>query len=98
RRHTRSKRDWSSDVCSSDLTRDIIIEALVQTTSATADINLTADSDHDQVGGVWIQSTGKLDSGENVTVSGSNLFNPGAPNLLTRSEERRVGKECTSQR
>src|SRR5437868_14553135 len=22
RRHTRSKRDWSSDVCSSDLTRD----------------------------------------------------------------------------
>src|SRR5699024_11929319 len=24
RRHTRSKRDWSSDVCSSDLTRNLI--------------------------------------------------------------------------
>src|SRR5699024_12026700 len=25
RRHTRSKRDWSSDVCSSDLIQDIVI-------------------------------------------------------------------------
>src|SRR5699024_11941905 len=24
RRHTRSKRDWSSDVCSSDLTKDLL--------------------------------------------------------------------------
>src|SRR5699024_11885155 len=26
RRHTRSKRDWSSDVCSSDLSRDLSID------------------------------------------------------------------------
>src|SRR5699024_12302912 len=25
RRHTRSKRDWSSDVCSSDLARDVAV-------------------------------------------------------------------------
>src|SRR5207344_274027 len=66
-------------------TRDIIVAALVQTTAATADINLTADSDHDHVGGVWIQSTGKVDSAANVTISGSNLYNPGAPNLTFTS-------------
>src|SRR5699024_11302316 len=27
RRHTRSKRDWSSDVCSSDLENDQLLEA-----------------------------------------------------------------------
>src|SRR5699024_12788644 len=31
RRHTRSKRDWSSDVCSSDLTRFVILSALCPT-------------------------------------------------------------------
>src|SRR5699024_587563 len=32
RRHTRSKRDWSSDVCSSDLTRDeVTSNARIQT-------------------------------------------------------------------
>jgi hypothetical protein len=61
--------------------RDIIIQALVQTTSATADVNLTADTDNDGVGGVWITSTGQLDSGRNVSVSGSDLFNPGQPNI-----------------
>src|SRR5699024_11793468 len=29
RRHTRSKRDWSSDVCSSDLTQQFIIIILL---------------------------------------------------------------------
>src|SRR5207249_9216169 len=28
RRHTRSKRDWSSDVCSSDLTGALVVEDL----------------------------------------------------------------------
>src|SRR5207249_7587018 len=39
RRHTRSKRDWSSDVCSSDLalskTRSVKSEALYLTTPAS---------------------------------------------------------------
>src|SRR5699024_1664304 len=29
RRHTRSKRDWSSDVCSSDLTKKLIALAII---------------------------------------------------------------------
>src|SRR5699024_11255235 len=31
RRHTRSKRDWSSDVCSSDLSLDVLISKHKQT-------------------------------------------------------------------
>src|SRR5207249_9553402 len=60
RRHTRSKRDWSSDVCSSDLISN--------------------------------------DSGLNLTFDPSGVLNPNfgyATN--TRSEERRVGKECRSR-
>src|SRR6266496_4526026 len=57
RRHTRSLRDWSSDVCSSD-----------------------------------------LDAGEEM--DGSFFTNHNAPDVpwpASRSEERRVGKECRSR-
>src|SRR5699024_11868832 len=33
RRHTRSKRDWSSDVCSSDLTRDKFLNVQINAKS-----------------------------------------------------------------
>src|SRR5690606_40799505 len=74
RRHTRFSRDWSSDVCSSDLTYDL----------------------------VCIQRRAALDANQIVR-----LCHSGAP-LMTvsrvrfkcftrsRSEERRVGKECRS--
>src|SRR6266704_5986878 len=58
RRHTRSKRDWSSDVCSSDLPRS----------AATADF-----------------------ARNRPTTSGL------AMRVRSRSEERRVGKECRSR-
>src|SRR5699024_11455029 len=38
RRHTRSKRDWSSDVCSSDLVRDIGPEMLDDDFDFLADV------------------------------------------------------------
>src|SRR5207249_5161503 len=65
RRHTRSKRDWSSDVCSSDLTL-----ASLQRTSRppwSASSLLT-----------WPRGSGHFTA-------------------CTRSEERRVGKECRSR-
>src|SRR5699024_12213262 len=38
RRHTRSKRDWSSDVCSSDLTTDTKIISVLSNVSTTPSV------------------------------------------------------------
>src|SRR6266496_6334120 len=64
RRHTRSLRDWSSDVCSSDLAANGRIDA------AARDIAPTRGPEH------AIRRRGATS---------------------TRSEERRVGKECRSR-
>src|SRR5207247_5430254 len=65
RRHTRSTRDWSSDVCSSDL-------------------HSLSHRGHWELGlagwFVWKRVKESYDSGRDAR--------------LTRSEERRVGKEC----
>src|SRR5690606_39800437 len=81
RRHTRFSRDWSSDVCSSDL-MDPRVENLIGSLRDTGfiirepnrsgSLTFTAQ-DPDGIGSVKI---------------------PGAE--MTRSEERRVGKECRS--
>src|SRR5690349_22701660 len=67
RRHTRSLRDWSSDVCSSDLS----LTATVSTTHKVAYAVL-----------LRYQSAA---NGADAAASGH-----------SRSEERRVGKECRS--
>src|SRR5437868_14491447 len=64
RRHTRSKRDWSSDVCSSDL----------------GGIRVERGSGSDRP---LQEAERSLEAGELVAL---------------RSEERRVGKECTTRR
>src|SRR5699024_11230958 len=74
RRHTRSKRDWSSDVCSSDLhftPRDIV----------RLTTGLVFSKDDDVLNGDGIIRT---------------IYDPtaGTGGFLSRSEERRVGKEC----
>src|SRR5699024_11355342 len=71
RRHTRSKRDWSSDVCSSDLTSHLNSVVSLPICSIEASIS----------------SIGELET-------------PDGPRLSfckSRSEERRVGKECRSR-
>src|SRR5206468_4612874 len=73
RRHTRSDRDWSSDVCSSDLSRSRDLAA----TFPSGPIN---------------------DSSPESGFSAANRTRNGAPfQGVTRSEERRVGKECRSR-
>src|SRR5437868_10035955 len=62
RRHTRSKRDWSSDVCSSDLFLSELLEAVKQRGVVGGDHAALVDAE-----------------------------------ILGRSEERRVGKECRSR-
>src|SRR2546422_5380109 len=72
RRHTRCSRDWSSDVCSSDLpTRVQLIDSLIDPGSTRP---------------VFKARRWPLDSGRVAT-----WWHP------TRSEERRVGKECRSR-
>src|SRR5207249_9202482 len=94
-RHTRSKRDWSSDVCSSDLQERArekqrlceIIKMLIglrkawQTWKAHDDtVPYRADAS--------VDAPGSLFHHETLEVYGAAL------ELMARSEERRVGKEC----
>src|SRR5436309_6605794 len=90
RRHTRFSRDWSSDVCSSDLPpgQYIAIE-----TPVSQDQTVTQCSD--QPGGTT--STFNLNNvsvtnSANVTITWWENFT--SPGTFSRSEERRVGKEC----
>src|SRR5690606_39759742 len=76
RRHTRFSRDWSSDVCSSDLDYVLMEKALEEgkeiiglETSASQIEALSSPSD--SAGVLYLEKT--------------------------RSEERRVGKECRSR-
>src|SRR2546421_8291724 len=85
RRHTRSDRDWSSDVCSSDL-----IGRLIEATDEEAILR------NDLFDRRPVRHWG---SGR-VTLLGD-AAHPPTPNLgqgaCQRSEERRVGKECRSR-
>src|SRR5690606_39731359 len=83
RRHTRFSRDWSSDVCSSDLFGDDVLEGRpVSATSTHEDANDPAvvTSGTFAVRDPW--RSGRLPDGSVDEA---------------RSEERRVGKECRSR-
>src|SRR5699024_12023367 len=92
RRHTRSKRDWSSDVCSSDLFFLLRLElqaafagALGQLSHAAME-NIAAAVKHDLFNALGL---GALSHGH-ADLAGSFL-------VAGRSEERRVGRECSSR-
>src|SRR5438445_8698247 len=77
RRHTRYWRDWSSDVCSSDLTSTVSPNGWTTTQAYDANNQLT------QV----------------ITPDGGTVnLTYDADGRKLRSEERRVGKECRSER
>src|SRR5439155_2533593 len=91
RRHTRWPRDWSSDVCSSDL----------------CDINGSSSSPIITADGRWlIFQSAASDLVPNDTNNAADIFirdlwagptslvSVGQTNASARSEERRVGKEC----
>src|SRR5699024_12220100 len=81
RRHTRSKRDWSSDVCSSDLERgggDLCRGCVHATGPVDGAANVLIVYPH-------------ID--DPVTQEGI----PTPIDSAGRSEERRVGKECRSR-
>src|SRR2546429_4332318 len=83
RRHTRCSRDWSSDVCSSDL---------VGRHSGGANPNDRAFFDPKAGEIVWSNRDGMKDY-EMEELAARHLVGE----LVERSEERRVGKECRSR-
>src|SRR5690606_39866938 len=82
RRHTRFSRDWSSDVCSSDLTVSFLSSQRSQNPRARYDLQETSASSRDCVPRCRLFGR-ELLAGVQVPHEG-------------RSEERRVGKESTS--
>ena len=79
-----SDLDIDADITSSgtinfSAPRDILIGAKLETTATDADIILTADSEMNGVGGVRIETAGLLDSEDDVTLTGSDLFITGGP-------------------
>src|SRR5687768_17799369 len=84
RRHTRCSRDWSSDVCSSDLLH------------AESSSESPSDRSVERLGENLVVLGYVGEEGLRVTldVLGKGLL--ALPEFQPRSEERRVGKECRS--
>src|SRR2546428_3823809 len=89
RRHTISDRDWSSDVCSSDL-EIVRLHAFRRHVLGRKHQNVgqfPALRVHDEI----------LDGPQDLTVVRHHGLSPKLGGKLLRSEERRVGKECRSR-
>src|SRR5256885_6890998 len=84
RRHTRLQGDWSSDVCSSDLWNAKLYQESLEGTRV---ITPTEAAGAESVWHLYVIRT------ENRDMLRENLVSRG----ISRSEERRVGKECRSR-
>src|SRR5206468_6496453 len=91
RRHTRSDRDWSSDVCSSDLRRhrDLLASRDKDTADLAADLRRTRL----RLAGLLLRP-GRDPDAHRAAVQ---KLTDEKEDLEKRSEERRVGKECRSR-
>src|SRR2546430_7750926 len=85
RRHTRFDCDWSSDVCSSDL--------VLETSLYVEDLDRASRFYEETLGLTRIEGDDRFRAYGVAGRSGLLLFKRGA----SRSEERRVGKECRSR-
>src|SRR5207249_5588108 len=90
RRHTRSKRDWSSDVCSSDLPvggrLNLASYSLGKDGTIAAQIGMTDRPDE-----IYLSNGSDL---TRLTKTNDALLSQLRLSKVERSEERRVGKEC----
>src|SRR2546429_2094586 len=85
RRHTRCSRDWSSDVCSSDLHWILQRELEFMLARTCRSVSYSSNS------------LCNIQCGQSHSAAGVvNQYRLG-PSQTSRSEERRVGKECRSR-
>src|SRR5699024_11991871 len=91
RRHTRSKRDWSSDVCSSDL-EATMLEDYTEALESIADNGGVSGSISEKAGQYTVPK-GYHDGTGKVQISTTEQ-----QKIIARSEERRVGKECRARK
>src|SRR5690606_40947134 len=96
--HTRFSRDWSSDVCSSDLgetSTRIVQPYLVQAQQAMVEFPLT--DPHGRIGGAIDREVAQSRQPEPAAEIGRGHWHEvGRVQLQIRSEERRVGEEGRS--
>src|SRR5207245_5244831 len=95
RRHTRCYRDWSSDVCSSDLDKTIALGACCQPAEITGFPPVFNNS------GSFHPAHAQTQVGELFTDASENALPLGLavnPAHAERSEERRVGKDGSPRR
>src|SRR5690554_7291864 len=88
RRHTRCGRDWSSDVCSSDL--------------QTLDRILKKDYSFQERSLIRVETEENIFGEHNLALNELAVHKKDTASMITveaylRSEERRVGKECRSR-
>src|SRR5690606_39922150 len=95
RRHTRFSRDWSSDVCSSDLGIEVDV---VDLSNDPAKVPLRVSGYYQKhrkdLAGMFIPSP----NGIHPIITMKNDDPQGIGRVYARSEERRVGKEENVQR
>src|SRR5699024_11676393 len=92
RRHTRSKRDWSSDVCSSDL--HFVIVAVRENRAAKSkisEVHALLDAAKNSRLHARQEATQASETVRDVWVEFDETL---VDDLQARSEERRVGQEC----
>src|SRR5690606_41194261 len=93
RRHTRFSRDWSSDVCSSDLRRGPgRAEGTILTVTLNPSVDRTVEVASLKRGALIRATGGHVEAGG----KGINVTRALSAHRISscRSEERRVGQEC----
>src|SRR2546426_4505933 len=95
RRHTRLQGDWSSDVCSSDLTVSGVAQVNVYGAAKYA-VRIQLDPKALAGRALGIDEVASAVDAGNVNLPTGVLWGPHRA-YMVRSEERRVGKECRSR-